>query len=58
MSLMPPGETKVGIFFPYFGPFGRLVIEGIIAFQIQFWLLEMKKDTYNDLSAKRVLKTN
>ncbi len=55
MNLMPPGVSKVS-FFPIFGPSWRLHIEGIRAFQITFFV--MKKDTYNDIFAKRLPKTN
>jgi hypothetical protein len=37
MNLMPPGVSKVS-FSPYFGPSGRLLMEGIRAFQIQFFV--------------------
>ncbi len=36
MNLMLPGVFKVS-FFPYFGPSGRLLMEGIRAFQIPFF---------------------
>jgi hypothetical protein len=32
-------------------------MEGIRAFQIHFMLLVMKKDTYNDIFSRRLLKT-
>jgi hypothetical protein len=35
MNLMPPGVTKES-FLPYFVPSGRLLLEGIRAFQIPF----------------------
>ncbi len=57
MNLMPPRIPKVS-FFLYFGPSGRLQMEGIRAFQIHFMLLVMKKDTYNDIFSRRLLKTN
>ncbi len=37
MNLMPPRVSKVSIF-PYFGPSGRLLREGIRAFQIVFFV--------------------
>ncbi len=37
MNLMPPRVSKVN-FFPYFGPSGRLLMEGIRAFQIPFFV--------------------
>ncbi len=37
MNLMMPGVTKVG-FFPYFGSSRWLLIEGIIALQIQIYI--------------------
>ncbi len=37
MNLMPPGVSKVS-FFPYFGPSGQLLMEGIRAFQIPFFV--------------------
>jgi hypothetical protein len=55
-NLMPPGVSKVS-FFPYFGPSGRLIMEGIRASKFHFLLLVMKKDTYNDIFARRLLKT-
>jgi hypothetical protein len=57
MNLMPPRVSKVSFFSPYFGPSGRLLIEGIRAFQIPFLLFKMKKDTYNDIFARGLLKT-
>ncbi len=37
MNLMLPGVSKVIFFSPYFGPSGRLLMEGIRAFQIPFF---------------------
>jgi hypothetical protein len=37
MNLMPPRVYKVS-FFPYFGPSGRLLMEGIRAFKIPFFV--------------------
>jgi hypothetical protein len=56
MNLMPPTVSKVSIF-SYFGPSGRLLMEGIRAFQIPFLRLVMKKDTYDDIFERRLLKT-
>jgi hypothetical protein len=58
MNLMPPGVSKVSLFPIYFGPSGRLHMEGIRAFQRPFLFLIMKKDTYNDIFARRLLKTH
>jgi hypothetical protein len=54
-----PEYTKY-VSIPYFGYSGRLLFEGIIAHHIQFYnifIFEVKKDTYDDISARRVLKT-
>jgi hypothetical protein len=48
MNLMPPGVSKVSFFSPYFGSFIR-------AFQNPFLLLLIKKDTYNDIFARKLL---
>ena len=37
MNLMPPRVSKAS-FFPYFGPSGQLLMEGIRAFQIVFFV--------------------
>jgi hypothetical protein len=54
MNLMLPGVSKVS-FFPYFGPSGWLLMKGIRAFPIPFLLRVMKKDTYNDIFARRTI---
>jgi hypothetical protein len=55
LNLMSPRVLKVNLF-PYFGPSGRLLVEGMIAFQIQFFVLYEKKQS-DDISARRVLQT-
>ncbi len=42
MILIPPGVSKVSVF-PYFGPSGQLLIEGIRAFQIPFFVTSHEK---------------
>ena len=42
MNLMPPGVAKVG-FYPYFGSSRQLLIEGIIALQIQIKIFLSEK---------------
>jgi hypothetical protein len=56
MNLMPPGVSKVR-FFPYFGPSGQLLLEGRRAFQIPIFVTCKKKNTCNDIYARRLLKT-
>jgi hypothetical protein len=56
MNLMPPGVPKVNLF-PFFGSSGRLLVEDMRAFQIPFFVLDMKKEHSDDISARRVLQT-
>jgi hypothetical protein len=44
-------------FFPYSGSSGRPLVEGMIDFQIPFFILDMKKEPSGDISARRVLQT-
>jgi hypothetical protein len=59
MNLMPPRVSKVSFFFSIFWTFwaasyGRNKKEPS---KFNFLLLEMKKDTYNDIFARRLVKT-
>ncbi len=56
MNLMPPGVAKVG-FYPYLGSSRQLLFEGIIAFKSRLKYFKVKKDTYDDISPRRGLKT-
>jgi hypothetical protein len=55
-NLMPPGMPKVNLF-SLFWIFWGLLVEGFIAFQIIFFVLYMKKETSDDISARRLLQT-
>jgi hypothetical protein len=44
-------------FFSYFGPSGRLLMEGLRAFQIPFFETCNEKKTYDDIFERRLLKT-
>jgi hypothetical protein len=57
INLMPPEVPKVNLFFPNSGSSGQLLVEGMIDFQIPFFILDMKKEPSGDISARRVLQT-
>ncbi len=46
MNLMPPWVSKVSFFLPYFGPSRRLLMEGIRAFQIPYFVTCNEKKTH------------
>jgi hypothetical protein len=43
--------------YSYFGSSGRLLVESMIAFQISYFVLDMKKEHSDDISGRRVLQT-
>ena len=58
MNLMPPRVSKVSFFFYILDLLGGFLWKAYEPSKLYFLLLLMKKDTYNDIFAKRLIKTN